>query len=70
MKLVDEAKQDTIILIDACAVRHDVRQEVNDLLTKTQFPVYAAPMGKTAVSEEHERYGGVSIHHWLRLRSS
>jgi len=62
VKLVDDAKQDVVILVDACAVRHDLRQEVNDLLTKTLFPVYVAPMGKTAVSEEHERYGGVSIH--------
>jgi len=62
VKLVDDAKQDVVILVDACAIRHDVREEVNDLLTNTQFPVYAAPMGKTGVSEEHERYGGVSIH--------
>lgn len=62
VKLVDDAKQDVVILVDACAIRHDLRQEVNDLLTKTLFPVYAAPMGKTAVSEEHERYGGVGIH--------
>jgi pyruvate decarboxylase len=62
MELVDDAKQDVVILVDACAIRHDLREEVNDLLVKTRFPVYAAPMGKTAVSEEHERYGGVSFH--------
>ncbi|KIJ62714.1 hypothetical protein HYDPIDRAFT_94123 [Hydnomerulius pinastri MD-312] len=61
VKLVDAANQDIIILIDACAIRHDVRDEVNDLLTKTRFPVYSAPMGKTAVSEEHDRYGGIYI---------
>ncbi|OAX42334.1 pyruvate decarboxylase [Rhizopogon vinicolor AM-OR11-026] len=61
VKLVDDAKQDVVILVDACAIRHDVRQEVSDLLTKTQFPVYASPMGKTAVSEEHERYGGIYV---------
>ncbi|KAG0700471.1 thiamine diphosphate-binding protein [Suillus ampliporus] len=61
MELVGDAKQDIVVLVDACAIRHDVRQEVNDLLVKTQFPVYATPMGKTAVSEEHERYGGIYI---------
>lgn len=61
MELVDDAKQDIIVLVDACAIRHDMRQEVNDLLVTTQFPVYATPMGKTAVSEEHERYGGIYI---------
>ncbi|OJA07786.1 hypothetical protein AZE42_06734, partial [Rhizopogon vesiculosus] len=44
VKLVDDAKQDVVILVDACAIRQGVRQEVNDLLTKTQFPVYASPM--------------------------
>ncbi|KAG1879126.1 thiamine diphosphate-binding protein [Suillus subluteus] len=61
MELVDDAKQDIVVLVDACAIRHDLRQEVNDLLVKARFPVYAAPMGKTAVSEEHERYGGIYI---------
>lgn len=61
MELVDDAKQDVVVLVDACAIRHDMRQEVNDLLVKTQFPIYATPMGKTAVSEEHERYGGIYI---------
>lgn len=61
MELVDDAKQDVVVLVDACAIRHDLRQEVDDLLVKTRFPVYAAPMGKTAVSEEHERYGGIYI---------
>ncbi|EGN98011.1 hypothetical protein SERLA73DRAFT_182846 [Serpula lacrymans var. lacrymans S7.3] len=61
VKLVDSADQDIIILVDACAIRHNVRQEVDDLLTRTQFPVYAAPMGKTAVSENHNRYGGIYI---------
>ncbi|KAH7927614.1 pyruvate decarboxylase [Leucogyrophana mollusca] len=60
-ELVEEASKDIVILVDACAIRHDVRQEINDLLTKTRFPVYSAPMGKTAVSEAHDRYGGIYI---------
>jgi pyruvate decarboxylase len=54
-------KDGIIILVDACAIRHHVRDEVRDLCEKTGFPVYAAPMGKTAVSEEYERYGGIYI---------
>jgi pyruvate decarboxylase len=70
MELVDDAKQDVVVLVDACAIRHDMRQEVNDLLVKTQFPIYATPMGKTAVSEEHERYGGVSFYpHFFGFRT-
>jgi pyruvate decarboxylase len=60
VKLVEEADGDVIILVDACAIRHDVRKEVFELAQKTGFPVYSAPMGKTAVSERYERYGGVS----------
>ena len=62
LELVEEAKGDVIFLIDACAIRHDVRVEVDELIKKTGFPVYSAPMGKTAVSENYERYGGVRAH--------
>ncbi|KAK7690152.1 hypothetical protein QCA50_006801 [Cerrena zonata] len=60
MELV-EKKEDVIILVDACAVRHHVKDELQELLTKTHFPVFATPMGKTAVSESYERYGGIYV---------
>ena len=60
VKLVETAANDVVILVDACTIRHDVREEVNALLAKTGYPVYSAPMGKTAVSETHESYGGAS----------
>lgn len=56
---VKEAEGDVVVIVDACVIRHDVRKEVLDLLKKTGFPVYAAPMGKTAINEDYERYGGV-----------
>ena len=55
----ESEKDGIVILVDACAIRHHARDEVKELCEKTGFPVYAAPMGKTAVSEEYERYGGV-----------
>ncbi|KAG5642153.1 hypothetical protein DXG03_003557 [Asterophora parasitica] len=59
--LFEAAQGDAVVLVDACAIRHDVREELNDFLRKTGFPVYAAPMGKTAVDENYERYGGIYL---------
>ncbi|KAI0333709.1 pyruvate decarboxylase [Cubamyces sp. BRFM 1775] len=61
VKLVEEAQNDVIILVDACAIRHGVKKEVEELYRRTGFPVYSAPMGKTAVSESYERYGGIYV---------
>ncbi|KAJ7858459.1 pyruvate decarboxylase [Mycena leptocephala] len=61
LKLAASAQDDVVILVDACAIRHDAREEVNELIKKTGFPVYSAPMGKTAVSETYERYGGLYV---------
>ncbi|KIK07962.1 hypothetical protein K443DRAFT_128744 [Laccaria amethystina LaAM-08-1] len=58
---VKEAEGDVVVIVDACVIRHDVRKEVLDLLKETGFPVYATPMGKTAINEDHERYGGIYI---------
>jgi pyruvate decarboxylase len=60
INLVGQADNNVIIVVDACAIRHDARLEVVDLVKKTGFPVYCAPMGKTAIPETYERYGGVS----------
>ncbi|CDO69055.1 hypothetical protein BN946_scf184992.g4 [Trametes cinnabarina] len=61
VKLVEEAKNEVIILVDACAIRHGVKKEVKELYERTGLPVYSAPMGKTAVSEAYERYGGIYV---------
>ncbi|KAG5638175.1 hypothetical protein H0H81_001472 [Sphagnurus paluster] len=63
VKQFEIAGGDVVVLVDACAIRHDVREELNEFLRKTGFPVYAAPMGKTAVDENYERYGGVRCFH-------
>jgi len=54
-----EAAKNPIILVDACAIRHNVLEEVHGLVSKTNLPVFVTPMGKGAVDETHENYGGV-----------
>lgn len=60
-RLVKDAGEDVVVLVDACAVRHDVEAELKDFVKTTNFPVYAAPMGKTVIPEDYERYGGIYI---------
>src|SRR6267154_5978020 len=58
-QLVEKAGHEVVILVDACTIRHSVKEEVWELIQRTGFPVYSAPMGKTAIPEDYERYGGV-----------
>ncbi|KAK0201639.1 pyruvate decarboxylase THI3 [Desarmillaria ectypa] len=60
-ELVKAADGDVVVLLDACVVRHHARKETKELITKTGFPVYAAPMGKTAINESWERFGGIYV---------
>ncbi|KAG0126891.1 thiamine diphosphate-binding protein [Tuber indicum] len=53
--------KNTIILADACAIRHRVLDELHELVEKTQLPTFVSPMGKGAVNEELEWYGGVYV---------
>ena len=67
VRLVEEAAQgeekgEVVVLVDVCTVRHHVKQEVEELVKKVKFPVFATPMGKTAVDESNENYGGVSAY--------
>ncbi|KAI2634484.1 pyruvate decarboxylase [Xylaria nigripes] len=48
-----------VVLVDACAVRSRVMEEVRDFINKTNFPVFVTPMGKSAIDETHHCYGGV-----------
>lgn len=56
---VDQAK-DPIIIVDACAIRHDVLTEVHNLIDASGLSVFVTPMGKSAVDEGHPQFGGVS----------
>lgn len=53
------AAKNPIILVDCCAIRHRVLEEVHDLVEKTKLPIFVTPMGKGAVNETHPNYGGV-----------
>ncbi|RHZ43750.1 alpha-keto acid decarboxylase family protein [Aspergillus thermomutatus] len=53
------AAQKPVILVDACAIRHKVLDEVHDFMEASGLPTFVAPMGKGAVNETHKNYGGV-----------
>lgn len=53
------AAKTPIILVDACAIRHKVLEEVHELVKKSGLPTFVAPMGKGAVDETLPNYGGV-----------
>ncbi|KAI5123447.1 hypothetical protein M0805_008819 [Coniferiporia weirii] len=61
MRLMKEAQEDAVILVDACAVRHHVIEETRELVKRTGFPVFSAPMGKGTVWESYDRYGGIYV---------
>ena len=58
LKCLHEAKS-PVILVDACAIRHRVLDEVHELVERSGLPTFVAPMGKGAVNETLPSYGGV-----------
>lgn len=58
LKYLNAAKN-PVILVDACAIRHRVLDEVRDLVQASGLPTFVAPMGKGAVDETHKNFGGV-----------
>ena len=59
-KHIAEAKS-AVILVDACAARHGCIAETNELIDKSGLPVFATPMGKAIVDEDHPQYGGIYV---------
>ena len=59
VKKVSAAQEQVVVIVDGCALRYGITSEVKDFLEKTKFPVFVAPMGKSAVDESYERFGGV-----------
>ncbi|KHO01095.1 Pyruvate decarboxylase/indolepyruvate decarboxylase [Metarhizium album ARSEF 1941] len=58
MKYLNAAKN-PLVLVDACAIRHRVLPEVHHLLAKSKLPVFVTPMGKSAINEQLDNFGGV-----------
>jgi len=61
VKQVSAAQERVAVIVDGCALRYGITSEVKDFLEKTKFPVFVAPMGKSAVDESYERFGGVGL---------
>ncbi|KAL8898644.1 MAG: hypothetical protein Q9192_001975 [Flavoplaca navasiana] len=53
------AAKNPVILVDACAQRHRVLDEVHELIQTSSLPTFVAPMGKGAVNETLPNYSGV-----------
>ena len=53
------AAKNPVILVDACAIRHHVLDEVHELIEKSRLPTFVTPMGKGAVNETLPGFGGV-----------
>lgn len=50
LTMISKAKS-PVILVDACASRHNCKDEVQQLVEITQFPVFVTPMGKGTIDE-------------------
>lgn len=64
------AVKSPIILVDACATRHRVLDEVYELIKKSGLPNFVALMGKGAVDETLPTFGGVYAGDGKRVESS
>ncbi|KAK6351175.1 Pyruvate decarboxylase 1, variant 2 [Orbilia javanica] len=50
-----------VVLVDACAARHRVINEVHDFIDKSQLPAFSTPMSKGDIDETNPRFGGVYV---------
>ncbi|KAF1350921.1 thiamine diphosphate-binding protein [Delphinella strobiligena] len=48
-----------VVFIDCLVQRHDAVAELNELVDKLGFPIYASNMGKGLVDEHHSKYVGI-----------
>ena len=55
------AAKNPVILVDACAIRHRVTDEVHELVKASNLPTFVAPMGKGAVDETLPNFGGTFL---------
>jgi pyruvate decarboxylase len=59
--VIDIAKkaQNIVVIVDACAIRHDMMKSVLRFIERTQLPVYVTPMAKGGIHENHPQFRGV-----------
>lgn len=48
-----------VVIVDACAIRHDLMKKVLCFVERTQLPVYVTPMAKGGIDENHPQFRGV-----------
>lgn len=62
LEMIANAK-DPVILVDACAARHDCTFEAKQLIELTKFKFALTPMAKGSqhISEDHERFVGTYV---------
>lgn len=51
--------QNIIVIVDACAVRHEMMKSVLEFVERTKLPVYVTPMAKGSINEDHPQFRGV-----------
>jgi pyruvate decarboxylase len=51
--------QNIVVIIDACAIRHDMMKSVLRFVERTQLAVYVTPMAKGGIDETHPQFRGV-----------
>jgi pyruvate decarboxylase len=51
--------QNIVVIIDACAIRHDMMKSVLRFVERTQLAVYVTPMAKGSIDETHPQFRGV-----------
>ncbi|CAE6412945.1 unnamed protein product [Rhizoctonia solani] len=56
-----EASHDPVVLVDACAERFGVENEVSKLVATTGVKFFTTPMAKGVLDESHEMFGGVYV---------
>ncbi|CAF4678428.1 unnamed protein product [Rotaria sp. Silwood1] len=51
--------QNIVVIVDACAIRHDLMKTVLKFIEHTQLPIYVTPMAKGGIDENHPQFRGV-----------
>ncbi|OJD17884.1 hypothetical protein AJ78_02056 [Emergomyces pasteurianus Ep9510] len=59
-KLLQSARRPAL-LVDLLALRHHVTADINELISKSNIPVFVTPMGKGAVDETLPQFQGIYV---------